>query len=194
MSINDPNEYNAASGPVNLNKPESAGEPRVEAAGEAPAAGGLGREVTFDEARQIYVQRNYHRFEAAFAKFDEAGKAGMTFSVIPFFIPFLWLFYRKMYLEGVVYFAVSVGVGLFLESSATSVGIVINMMVAAHAKALYWQAVNRKIKQAMELYPQNPEKAVAWLQAKGGVNFWVIGLGVALLALVVAAVYVSDYM
>lgn len=171
MSTNDLREYS--------NTPEE--QPTVESpAPEAPRSSGP--EMSLADVRKVYVGPGYQRYEAAFAKCDAAGKPEHSFSIAPFFFSCFWFFYRKMYFEGLIILAVTVGVSLladaFLGASRHAVMAGVGVAVAINAKGIYWRAVDKKIAQAMKMYPSEPQKAVAWLAAKGGVNYWALAAGV----------------
>lgn len=147
----------------------------------------FGPNLSLDEVRQIYVGRGYKRFEAAFAKCDAAGKAEHTVSIAPFFFSFLWFFYRKMNLEGLIILAVclvaSVLADYILTAAPTAVMAGVGVAVALNAKGIYWRAVDKKIAQAMRLHPNSPTQAVEWLRARGGVAVWPVIAGVILFVL-----------
>ncbi|MDL2226768.1 DUF2628 domain-containing protein [Deltaproteobacteria bacterium OttesenSCG-928-M10] len=134
------------------------------------------RQLSLSEVRELYVGGKYYRFARDFELFDEQGGLRPTFSVPAFFLGAIWFVYRKMYIEALAVCLAAVGMqwlaGLFNISeglaSMTSLGVAV--FLALIAKNLYWKAVDRKIAQAMNLYPNDPPKAVAWLQGQGGTN------------------------
>lgn len=171
MPTNDLRDFN----PAGFEQPPPTG-------GELPS---WTQQVTLEDVRRIYVKHGYERFESLFARCDEAGGMQPSFVVAPFFIGCAWFFYRKMYLEGLIIMGVSfllmVMGGALMEGSPETGGMVVlgvnlilllGMMI--YGKALYWRAVDRKIAKAMQAFPDNPQKAMAWLDNVGGTNIWLV--------------------
>ncbi len=143
------------------------------------------REITLDEARRLYVRKHYHRFAEVFGRCDAAGKMQISLAVAPFFFGSLWFFYRKMYVEGfslmcagfllsAVTNAVNTG-SPEMAFALTAVGqLGLAAFMVLYGKALYWKAVDRQIEWVMRLHPRDPERALARLQATGGVNVWIV--------------------
>lgn len=135
------------------------------------------RRITKNEVYRIYVKSNYEWYEKAFTKFDSDRKFHYSFSFAAFFFGHFWFFYRKMYVEGFILIAVQIIAGILIEytyDSSRGVGAGFQLVVATWAKFLYWEAVNRKIVRARTLSPQGTRQALSWLEAKGGVNYWII--------------------
>jgi len=159
-------------------QPSALGGPQTELPGWT-------KEVTLEDVRRIYVKHGYERFAAAFAGCDAAGGMAPSFVFAPFFISYAWFFYRKMYREGLILMGVSfllvfIG-GRLIQASPESGGTIVvginlvfllGMMV--YGKALYWKAVDRKIARAMQAFPDNPQRAMAWLNNVGGTNIWIV--------------------
>jgi len=152
-------------------------------------------QITLDEVRQIYVKTNYERFGPVFDECDAFGKMRASLALAPFFFGYLWFFYRKMYLEGfLVLMAGFIVMGVIQTLAVQApemaplaglgLNLAVSLILAVYAKALYWKAVDRQIEKAMRLYPQDPARAISWLDNVGGVNVWIVVL-VALIMLVV---------
>lgn len=185
MSTNDFRKFN----PDGYEQPSASGGPSDEAGPQGPPFGeelpGWTREVTLEDVRRIYVKQGYERFEPLFANCDANGGMQPSLVVAPFFISYAWFFYRKMYLEGLILMGLSfilmfVG-GAMMKASPQTGGMVVlginlvfllGMMV--YGKAIYWKAVDRKIARAMQAFPDNPQKALAWLDNVGGTNIWIV--------------------
>ena len=146
---------------------------------------GWTREVTLEDVRRIYVKHGYERFAATFAGCDTAGGLVPSFVFAPFFISYAWFFYRKMYLEGLILMGASfllmfIGGGVVQASPESGGAIVLGVNLVfllgmmVYGKALYWRAVDRKIARAMQAFPDNPQKAMAWLDSVGGTNIWIV--------------------
>ena len=165
-------------------------------------------QVTLDEVRRIYVKPNYHRFSEVFAECDAYGGMRPSLAVAPFFFGYLWFFYRKMYLEG---FLVLMAGGLVLgvvqalavnspqaaSIAAFGLNLSVSIILTIYAKAIYWKAVDRQIEKAMRLYPQDPARALSWLDNIGGVNFWIVVIALAIMVvsfggLAALVVHLSD--
>ena len=54
--------------------------------------------------KAVIGQKNQNYYLRRFARFDEAGKAGVTWHWPAFFVTFYWLLYRKMWLNAFLYF------------------------------------------------------------------------------------------
>jgi hypothetical protein len=176
---------------------ESASWVNPQATLPAPEAG-LG--LSLAEARKLYVQRGYERFEKTFARFDAIGKSRLTFAFAPFFFSGGWFLYRKMYLEFFIFLGLLVGTSVFCsfffaQAAITKVCVTcLKLAVGWSAKGLYWKAVDRKIARAMRLFPDSPQKARVWLHKEGGVNLAVVLLLVALGLFIVALAAYGAYL
>jgi len=147
---------------------------RPEAAETSP----LPPATTLAEARAAVVGRRYPLFEESFRLFDEAGGFRPTFIWPPLLFGLFWFVYRRMYLEAVL--AALAGLALMYVREAVlgegSEGLVMlvsfsfSLLLALTGRWLYWKAVDRRLEQAMRLYPHEPGRALAWLKWKGGVD------------------------
>jgi len=143
---------------------------------------------TLNDAREIYVGYGYHRFTQAFDRCDSAGRVSASFAFVPFFIGFIWFFYRKMYLEGFIFLSVSllIRIGDFLYrppmALLVSVYVIYSVLVAITAKGLYWQSVDRHIEAAMRRFPHDPDEALEWLWERGGGGALMAALSVVIFA------------
>lgn len=146
------------------------------------------RPPTWAEARAAYVQNGYQRFEGRFAKFDAAKGLALSWSWGAFIFNVFWFLYRKMYLEAAVVFGVHLllrqGAVHFLGENVQLVGNVFLVVVILQGflgNWLYWLAVDRKVAWAWNAFSTDPAQAMRWLKSKGGTNYWVIPLTLALL-------------
>jgi len=150
--------------------------------------------TTLAEARAAVVGRRYPLFEESFRLFDEAGGFRPTFIWPPLLFGLFWFVYRRMYLEAVLtalaglvlmYFR-DAALGEAGESLVMLLSFSFSLFLAVTGRWLYWKAVDRRLEQAMRLYPHEPERALAWLKWKGGVDPLAVVLtlaGLAILAL-----------
>ena len=185
MLTNDSGQFN----PGGYGQPSASGGPSGEAGPQGPPPGaelpGWTQEITLEDVRRIYIKHGYERFEGTFASCDAAGGMQPSLVVAPFFISYAWFFYRKMYVEGLILMGLSfilmfIG-GAMIQASPETGGMIVlginlvfllGMMV--YGKALYWKAVDRKIARAMQAFPDNPQRAMAWLDNVGGTNIWIV--------------------
>ncbi len=187
---NDPDRNDPDRNDPDRNDPDrNGGRSAPDGAGPEPAGGrrpetGVPEDwvsqITLEDARRIYVKRGYERFAGAFARCDEAGGLQISLAVAPFFFGWVWFLYRKMYIEGVAIlvgnFVLSFVVGLFSSTDRAYflISMIVGLTLAMFGKGLYWKAVDRQIARAMALFPQNPRQALVWLEARGGVNLWIV--------------------
>ena len=170
-------------------QPPAPGGPSGSAGPQAAPPGdelpGWTKEVTLEDVRRIYVKHGYERFEGTFARCDAAGGMQPSLVVAPFFIGFAWFLYRKMYLESLVFIGLSfvlvfMGGTMMQASPETGYKIFMGLQLVCllgmmiYGKALYWKAVDRKIARAMRAFPNDPQKAMAWLDNVGGTNIWIV--------------------
>lgn len=138
------------------------------------------------------------RFDA----FDKQGYLSAKWHWAAFFVTFGWLLYRKRYLDSIVYTVagwsfIQLNIVIILAmlefalipfvpdtyQMLTRIGIAgiiwvfWAFMVARWSDAYYYRMARREIADALEYYPQEPEKQKAHLQREGGVSQ--VGLGIA---------------
>ena len=142
---------------------------------EAPETGFVPPASTLSEARAAYVGRRYPLFEESFSLFDEAGGFRATFIWPPLLFDLLWFIYRRMYLEAALAFLIKLAL-MFMawgeggEGPVMLISLGFSLILAITGRWLYWRAVDRRLEQAMRLFPSEPERALAWLKDKGGVS------------------------
>lgn len=127
-----------------------------------------------------FIGPNADRYLAQFKKFSANGKPKFALSwnwPVFLFISFLWFLYRKMYLHAFVY-AVGPMVSTYLTGDVSS-GLVWSIIAGATANYLYyWHCREQigEIKKASQLNQPAQEQA---LKDAGGVQPYVIWVGVA---------------
>lgn len=94
------------------------------------------------------------------------------------FDSFLWFLYRKMYLFALLY-AVLPAVAIFLTGDM-SVGLVSRMLAGGSANYLYYWHVRDKIQRVMSLPAIEDQARTQLIREEGGVQLYVLWLGVAL--------------
>ena len=99
------------------------------------------------------------------------------------FDSFLWFLYRKMYLFALLY-AVLPAVAIFLTGDM-SVGLVSRMLAGGSANYLYYWHVRDKIQRIMALPAMEDQARTQLLREEGGVQLYVLWLGIALHLLMV---------
>ena len=154
-----------------------------QAAGE-PAA------MTDEELWRAFIGPNADRYLEQFKKFTFTGapRYNLTWHWPAFlFVPFLWFLYRKMYLYAFVY-AVGPAVSTFLTNDLMA-GLVWSIMAAVSANYVYYWHVREEvgeIKKKPWLSRAAQEQAV---REGGGVQPYVIGVGMVLYALFFATLF-----
>ena len=153
--------------------------------------------ISVQQAREAYVGQKYILFESFFAACDRKGGMEGSFCFPAFLFGPFWYLYRKMYAEAGIYFlaGIIITVAQFAlgleEHQGINLAVSLGLALASGllGRGLYWRAVNRKLVEGKSLYGATP-RALAWLQAKGGVNVWVIwvGLGFAVFYIMAAVV------
>ena len=118
-----------------------------------------------------------------FRQFDEArgirGFLSFAWHWPAFFVSFLWILFRRMYVVTVVYFVVLILLSPVREASLFLFVVVMTLQTlipAIFAYRVYWWHVNRKIRRA-ELKFADRSEQIAWLRRRGGTSsFWVMSL------------------
>jgi hypothetical protein len=145
--------------------------------------------ATLDEAQlwRAFIGPNADRYLQQFKKFT--GETGPRFALTwhwPAFLfdPFLWCLYRKMYLYAFVY-AVGPVVSAYLTGDFT-VGIVWRIMAGISANYVYFWHVKEHLKDLKTQRGLDQAGQERSLRDLGGVQPYVIWLGVALHLLLIA--------
>lgn len=124
--------------------------------------------ITTDEIR-AFVGTNSYYYIQNFSKFTISGREKFcaTWNWSCFGFTFLWMLYRKMYFLSIIAFVVFClpGVNIILHIAAGVIG-----------NYLYYKHVKDKILATRAT--QSPQNYVPVLQEIGGINRWVITLGV----------------
>jgi uncharacterized protein (DUF983 family) len=127
-----------------------------------------------------FIGPNAGRYMEQFAQFgtEQAPKFALTWNWPAFlFISFLWFLYRKMYLYAIVY-AVGPMISTYLTGDLT-VGIVWSIMAGATANYVYYWHCREQIGAIKQSTWSDPAKQDAALKEAGGVQPYVIWVGVA---------------
>lgn len=124
--------------------------------------------ITTDEIR-AFVGDTAHYYTYAFSKFSLSGveKFCPTWNWSAFGFTFIWMLYRKMYVQSFITFVVFCipGLNIFLH---IFVGVVGNYLYYRHVKVKILEI--RGVQSSQNVYPV--------LQEVGGVNRWVISIGI----------------
>jgi hypothetical protein len=134
-----------------------------------------------------FIGPNADRYLEQFKKFSADGqpKFALSWNWPAFlFISFLWFLYRKMYLHALVY-AIGPMISTYLTGDIT-VGIVWSVMAGATANYLYYWHCREQIAEIKKRSLSRPEMTEVALKETGGVQPYVIGVGVAFYILFVA--------
>jgi len=150
----------------------------------APASAAASVWQTDRETWIEFIGPNADRYLEHFAKFgtEQAPKFALTWNWPAFlFISFLWFLYRKMYLYAAVY-AIGPMVSTYLTGDMT-VGIVWSIMAGATGNYVYFWHCREQIAEIKKAGWSDPAKREAALKESGGVQPYVIWVGVALYVL-----------
>jgi hypothetical protein len=136
-----------------------------------------------------FIGPNADRYLAQFKKFAPNGQPRFALSwnwPAFLFISFLWFLYRKMYLHAVVY-ALGPMISTYLTGDIT-IGIVWSVMAGATANYLYYWHCREHIAEIKKRGRMDPAAQSAALQEAGGVQPYVIWVGVAFYVIFLATV------
>ena len=124
--------------------------------------------ISSDEIR-AFVGDNAHYYIQSFSRFTMAGreKFSVTWNWSCFGFTFIWFLYRKMYAAAAITFVVFCIPG---------VNILLHIGVGMIGNYLYYRHVKGNIIEIRAT--QSPQNYVPVLQELGGVNRWVISIGV----------------
>lgn len=145
---------------VTAGGPETIGSGNARNAQDAVGTAGSGETISSTEMH-FFVGKNWHKFESAFEDWSR-GKPGLSWCWPGFFIPTVWLLYRKMYME----FGLLVLLATVLEYVVGNMGLVLGLVMALQGKALYFMHAKRKIL-AIRDRSASPEEAAIMMSEAG---------------------------
>jgi hypothetical protein len=130
--------------------------------------------IGHDEIR-AFVGNNSEYYVRNFAKFTAAGtdNFAMTWNWSACCFTFIWMLYRKMYLQAAVTFVIFCLPG---------VNILLHIVTGVVGNYLYYKHVKDKILEIRPLQP--PQGLFPVLQQIGGVHSWAITVGVVIGAII----------
>lgn len=133
-----------------------------------PVCGMSADSISSDEIR-AFVGTNAHYYIQRFARFTMTGieRFCVTWNWSAFGFTFLWMLYRKMYVLSLVTFVIFWLPGL---------NILLHIIAGMTGNYLYYRHVKGNITEARML--QSPQNFYPVLQETGGVNRWVVSLGI----------------
>jgi hypothetical protein len=128
--------------------------------------------TTIDETG-LFVGKNAGYYTTVFRKFDIRGMETFapTWNWAAFLCNFWWMLYRKLYLWALLW---------FLLTLIPIYGIVFMIAAGITGNYLYYRHAMAKIREAKSMHP--PDQLPAVLAELGGVNGWVIPLGIVVMA------------
>lgn len=156
-----------------LGIPAPAADTVIEASASASA-------ITDEALWRQFIGPNAERYLEQFKKFSSNGQPQFALSwnwPAFLFISFLWFLYRKMYLHAAVY-AVGPMVSTYVTGDLT-VGLVWSIMAGATANYLYYWHGKEQISAIKKAVGMNHAAQEAALKEAGGVQPYVIWVGVA---------------
>jgi hypothetical protein len=146
-----------------------------------------------EEHWRAFIGQNADRYLEQFRKFSEGAtpRFALTWHWPAFlFDPFLWFLYRKMYLYALIY-AIGPVVSAYFTGDIT-VGIVWRIIAGGSANYLYYWHVKEHVAELRKAAGFDQARLERSLHEEGGVQPYVIWVGVALhlllLALILAAI------
>lgn len=124
--------------------------------------------ITTDEIR-TFVGPNSLYYMRQFAKFNITGveKFVPTWNWSCFGFTFLWMLYRKMYIQSAITFVVFCLPGL---------NIILHIFVGVIGNYLYYLHLKKRILETRSIQPPNNMESV--IQELGGVHKWVVTAGI----------------
>lgn len=134
----------------------------------APTPGSNSDNITTDEIR-AFVGTNAQFYIQKFSAFTQSGteKFSITWNWSTCGFTFIWFLYRKMYFQSLIAFVVFCIPGI---------NIILHIVVGVVGNYLYYRHVKVKILEIRTL--QSSQNITPLLQEMGGVNRWVITVGI----------------
>ena len=135
----------------------------------APFAFGSPAGSLSNEEVRAFVGNNQQYYVGSFARFSATGTDTFTptWNWSAFGFTFIWMLYRKMYLQAAVTFVIFCMPG---------VNIILHILVGAFANYLYYKHAKGKILETRPLLA--PEALYPALSEIGGVHSWAITVGI----------------
>jgi len=167
---------------------ESPADPTRNIAADAPPeARPSATTVSDQELWRQFIGPNADRYLEQFKKFSSNGqpKFALSWNWPAFlFISFLWFLYRKMYMHAFVY-AIGPMASTYITGDMT-VGLVWSMMAGATANYLYYWHCKEEIAEIKKAGTSTPTAQDAALKEAGGVQPYVIYVGIVLYVIALA--------
>lgn len=163
---------------------ESVGSTTEDTTPEAPASASI---TPDDELWRQFIGPKADYYLEQFKKFSSDGqpKFSLSWNWPAFlYISFLWFLYRKMYLHAFVY-AIGPMASTYITGDMT-VGVVWSVMAGATANYLYYWHCKEELAGIKEAGKRNPAAQEAALKEAGGVQPYVIYVGIALYVIALA--------
>ena len=147
---------------------------------------------TDSELWRDFIGPNADRYLELFKKFGpvQSPRFALTWNWPAFPNSFLWFLYRKMYLYAAVY-AIGPMVSIYLTGDITS-GIVWSIVAGATANYVYYWHCREHIAAIKQQTWNDPAQQYAALKEEGGVQPYVIWVGVVLYVLFVLTMFMSQ--
>ena len=135
-----------------------------------PSCGMSPDNITTEELRE-FVGTNVNYYIQKFSYFTQTGteKFCITWNWSTCGFTFIWMLYRKMYVQAVV---------TFIVFCIPGVNILLHIFAGAVGNYLYYRHVKEKILEIRAI--QSPQSFYPVLQEAGGVHKWVITVAVAI--------------
>ncbi|WP_457640580.1 DUF2628 domain-containing protein [Persephonella sp.] len=129
------------------------------------------------EEMEAFIGKKAEYYLNKFEKFEKGNAVSWNWAA--FFFGVLWMFYRKMYLYGLIAFFLIMIINIFLEvakiNPVISIGISLWLWIGfgMFGNYIYYIFVKNNISKLKAQYPDK-EKLIEVLKKKGGVNKFVL--------------------
>ncbi|UQZ88557.1 hypothetical protein C4J81_04780 [Deltaproteobacteria bacterium Smac51] len=122
-----------------------------------------------DELMAACVGPAYNRYQKRFQLMNSKGfRPGLAWAALPY--PPVWLLYRKMYHQILIYVLASTAMIIPLPFYDTVFALfVIHIIYCLSGHWLYWRSVKRRIQRALRHFPETGE-ARGFLKGSGGTH------------------------
>ena len=146
-----------------------------------------GQDLDIEEAREAWVGDRYEKFEESFSQFDEEESFRFTVCWPAFFLGGFWFLYRKIYRMGILLVLATVLLqfifGIFGPLGSMLMILAAHLFCAMTGNWYYWQLVEEKTQEALDLFAGEPRQMRGWMAVQGGTDMRPIVVAALLIAL-----------
>lgn len=125
------------------------------------------KHITTDELVDIYIGPNVDKLKTN------------GFSFCTFFFGIMYVFYRKMWLLGIIWMALAVVTSMFLSSFQLVINIIFSLVMAIKFKGMYINHVREEVYKIKDLNTKKTDEEIAMIcQSKGGTSVGLVILSI----------------